>query len=180
MQDMSLRKNTSKYSKVPIDELVVLLPLIITIDAGVDQKNEDEEEAENVSTRHLDPWGCHINTLIKELLKLYPLYLSDLIHTSGRLETMSGESMSSSDILIFWIYYEWEGIIYSSVFGFYVSDMAWTVDSWVLMLSLRSINYKLNLNQTPPPQCCSEFITVPSPWSLGRGGPVQRTIQSLI
>ena len=55
MQDMSLRKNTSKYSKVPIDELVVLLPLIITIDAGVDQKNEDEEEAENVSTRHLDP-----------------------------------------------------------------------------------------------------------------------------
>ena len=52
---MYLRKNTSEHSKVPIDELVILLPLIITIDAGVDQKNEDEEEAENVSTRHLDP-----------------------------------------------------------------------------------------------------------------------------
>ena len=50
-----MRKNTSKHSKVPIDELVILLPLIITIDARVDQKNEDEEEAENVTTRHLDP-----------------------------------------------------------------------------------------------------------------------------
>ena len=52
---MYLRKNTSEHSKVPIDELVILLPLIITIDAGVDQKDEDEEEAENVTTRHLDP-----------------------------------------------------------------------------------------------------------------------------
>ena len=50
-----MRKNTSKHSKVPIDELVILLPLIITIDARVDKKNEDEEEAENVTTRHLDP-----------------------------------------------------------------------------------------------------------------------------
>ena len=50
-----MRKITSKHSKVPIDELVILLPLIITIDARVDQKNEDEEEAENVTTRHLNP-----------------------------------------------------------------------------------------------------------------------------
>ena len=36
--------NTSKRSKVPIDELVILLPLIITIDAGVDQEEEDEKD----------------------------------------------------------------------------------------------------------------------------------------
>ena len=46
--------NTSKRSKVPIDELVILLPLIITIDAGVDQEEEDEKEANNISPRHLN------------------------------------------------------------------------------------------------------------------------------
>ena len=48
-------KNTSKHSKVPIDELVILLPLIITIDAGVDQEEEDEEQAHNISPSHLNP-----------------------------------------------------------------------------------------------------------------------------
>ena len=52
---MILLKKTSKHSKVPIDELVILLPLIVTIDAGVDQEEEDEKEANNISPGHLNP-----------------------------------------------------------------------------------------------------------------------------
>ena len=48
-----MRKNTSKHSKVPIDELVILLPLSVAVDAGVEEEEEDEEETHHVPPRHL-------------------------------------------------------------------------------------------------------------------------------
>ena len=72
---MILLKKTSKHSKVPIDELVILLPLIVTIDAGVDEEEKNEKEANNISPSHLNPRGGHIDSLITDCLEFHDLNL---------------------------------------------------------------------------------------------------------
>ena len=44
---------TFEHSKVPINELVILLPLSVAVEAGVEEEEEDEEETHHVPSRHL-------------------------------------------------------------------------------------------------------------------------------